>query len=103
MEPDKDSSAPAEDDAQKATGWLINPKCKVDGSTPEKRRTRHLFLRLDALKDEIVSWLKETETGWSSNCVSITHSWIDKGLKPRGISRDLKWGVPSRCYLLGLK
>ncbi|TLD28690.1 hypothetical protein PspLS_03204 [Pyricularia sp. CBS 133598] len=102
MEPDKDASAPAEDDAQKATGWLINPKCKVDGSTPEKRRTRHLFLRLDALKDEIVSWLKETESGWSSNCVSITHSWIDKGLKPRGISRDLKWGVPIPKGLEGL-
>lgn len=96
MEPDKDGSA--SDDA-KATGWLLNPRCKVDGSTPEKRRTRHLFIRLDALQSEILPWLAKVEGGWSSNCVAITRSWIDKGLKPRGISRDLRWGVPSMLSL----
>ncbi|KLU88622.1 methionyl-tRNA synthetase [Magnaporthiopsis poae ATCC 64411] len=99
MEPDKDGSA--SDDA-KATGWLLNPRCKVDGSTPEKRRTRHLFIRLDALQSEILPWLAKVEGGWSSNCVAITRSWIDKGLKPRGISRDLRWGVPIPKGLDGL-
>ncbi|KAL8417974.1 hypothetical protein RB594_001550 [Gaeumannomyces avenae] len=99
MEPDKDGSAP---DEAKATGWLLNPRCKVDGSTPEKRRTRHLFIRLDELQNEILPWLAKVEGGWSSNCVAITRSWIDKGLKPRGISRDLRWGVPIPKGLDGL-
>jgi methionyl-tRNA synthetase len=53
---------------------------------------------LDALQDEIKDWLVSIEKGWSANCVSITHSWLDQGLKPRGITRDLKWGVPSMFF-----
>ena len=92
MEPDGDSSG---EENTGATGWLLNPRCKLDGATPEKRKTKHLYLRLDALQDEIVSWLGKASEGWSQNCKSITQSWIDKGLRPRGITRDLRWGVPS--------
>lgn len=92
LEPDKDASGNQE---SKGTGWLINPRCKLDGTTPERRQTKHLYLRLDALQDEIYAWLESAEKGWSANCVAITRSWLDKGLKPRGITRDLKWGVPS--------
>ena len=91
MKPDKDSSS--EEDTR-ATGWLLNPRCKLDGATPIKRKTKHLYIRLDALHDGIVSWLSKASGDWSSNCISITQSWIDKGLKPRGITRDLRWGVP---------
>ncbi|GAB1320341.1 hypothetical protein MFIFM68171_10551 [Madurella fahalii] len=99
LEPDRDASGNQE---TKATGWLINPRCKLDGTTPERRQTKHLYLRLDALQDEIKAWLASAEKGWSANCVSITHSWLDQGLKPRGITRDLKWGVPIPTGLDGL-
>lgn len=92
------------DAAPKATGWLVNPRCKLDGATPEKRKTKHLFLRLDSLRDQIVSWFHKAskEGAWSANCIQITQSWIDMGLKPRGITRDLKWGVPIPKGLPGL-
>ncbi|GAD92485.1 methionyl-tRNA synthetase [Paecilomyces variotii No. 5] len=93
-----------EDVVTKATGWLINPRCKLDGATPEKRNTKHLYLRLDALRDQIVSWFEKAskEGEWSANCIAITQSWIDKGLKPRGITRDLRWGVPIPTDVEGL-
>ena len=78
----------------KATGWLINPRCKLDGATPIKRNTKHLFLRLDALNDKLVAWFSNAREGWTPNAVNITQSWLDKGLQPRAITRDLKWGVP---------
>lgn len=78
----------------KPTGWLINPRCKLDGATPEPRPTKHLFLRLDALKDDVITWFRSANKEWSSNCVAITESWISRGLQARGITRDLKWGVP---------
>ncbi|KAK3899506.1 tRNA synthetases class I (M)-domain-containing protein [Staphylotrichum tortipilum] len=99
LEPDLDASGNQE---TKATGWLINPRCKLDGTTPERRQTKHLYLRLDTLQPEIKAWLDTAEQGWSANCVSITHSWLDQGLKPRGITRDLKWGVPIPAHLDGL-
>jgi len=99
LEPDRDASGNQE---TKATGWLINPRCKLDGTAPERRQTKHLYLRLDALQPEIQKWLESVEKGWSANCVSISHSWLDQGLKPRGITRDLKWGVPIPTGLEGL-
>lgn len=78
----------------KATGWLLNPRCKLDGAKPEKRNTKHLFLRLDSLADKTVAWFKDASQGWTANAVAITQSWIDKGLHPRAITRDLRWGVP---------
>ncbi|OJJ47331.1 hypothetical protein ASPZODRAFT_2128988 [Penicilliopsis zonata CBS 506.65] len=93
-----------EDVVSKATGWLINPRCKLDGATPERRKTKHLYLRLDLLKDKIVPWFEKAskEGEWSANCIAIVQSWIDKGLKPRGITRDLKWGVPIPTDVEGL-
>ncbi|KAL2024694.1 hypothetical protein VTK56DRAFT_6895 [Thermocarpiscus australiensis] len=99
LEPDRDASGNQE---SKGTGWLINPRCKLDGTTPEKRQTKHLYLRLDALQAEIEEWVASVEKGWSANSVSITRSWIEQGLKPRGITRDLKWGVPVPTGLDGL-
>lgn len=88
----------------RATGWLINPRCKLDGATPEKRKTKHLYLRLDALKDKIVPWFEKAskENDWSLNTTSIVQSWIDRGLKPRAITRDIKWGVPIPTGIEGL-
>lgn len=106
FEPESEPGTGSEDDhvEAKATGWLINPRCKLDGTSPEKRKTKHLYLRLDALKDQLIPWFHKssTEGEWSANCISITQAWIDKGLLPRGISRDLKWGVPIPKGLEGL-
>jgi methionyl-tRNA synthetase len=105
FEPEREPSNEDDDHVEaKATGWLINPRCKVDGTAPEKRRTKHLYLRLDAIKDLLVPWFHKSskEGDWSANCISITQAWIDKGLLPRGITRDLKWGVPIPKGLDGL-
>lgn len=94
LEPDR-TNATEEAGETKATGWLINPRCKLDGATPERRMTKHLYLRLDALQKEIVSWLENgASKEWAPNAIAITQSWIENGLKPRSITRDLKWGVP---------
>ncbi|KAF7506186.1 hypothetical protein GJ744_012166 [Endocarpon pusillum] len=75
---------------------LIKPRCKVDGATPVRRRTKHTFLLLDKLQPRIEEFTKlSTEKGaWSRNGRIITESWLKKGLKDRGITRDLSWGVP---------
>lgn len=75
---------------------LKNPRCKVDGATPVRRNTKHTFLLLDKLQPRIEEFTKvSTEKGaWSKNGRIITESWLKKGLKARGITRDLSWGVP---------
>ncbi|KAJ2990030.1 hypothetical protein NUW58_g3164 [Xylaria curta] len=75
----------------KGTGYLINPRCKLDGTTPEARTTKHLYLRLDRLADDIKQWFDLTKEQWSSNCIAITQSWLAQGLESRSITRDLKW------------
>ena len=75
---------------------LINPKCKVDGSTPIVKETTHIHLKLEELQPRIEEWTKKSidQGAWSKNARIITESWLKTGLKDRGITRDLKWGVP---------
>ncbi|KAL5225511.1 hypothetical protein ABZP36_012150 [Zizania latifolia] len=75
---------------------LIDPKCKVCGSTPCVGDTDHLFLELPLLKEKLVKYIDETYVGgsWSQNAIHATNAWLKEGLKPRCITRDLKWGVP---------
>lgn len=75
---------------------LINPRCKVDGATPVRRQTKHTFLRLEKLQPRIEEFTKisKEKGAWSKNGRIITESWLKKGLKDRGITRDLSWGVP---------
>lgn len=74
---------------------LINPRCKIDNSEPEKRHTKHVFLSLDKLQSKVEAWKdKSQESGmWSKNAKTITSNWLREGLRPRAITRDLKWGV----------
>ncbi|KAJ3100770.1 putative methionine--tRNA ligase, cytoplasmic protein rar1 [Phlyctochytrium planicorne] len=74
---------------------LIKPRCKLDGATPVIRDSRHLFLNLSDLQPKLEAWVNEssTEGKWSQNSINITNSWLREGLKPRCITRDLKWGV----------
>lgn len=75
---------------------LIKPRCKLDGTTPEVRTSQHVFLSLDKLEEREKEWfLKQSEAGaWSKNSKTITNSWLREGLRPRCITRDLKWGTP---------
>lgn len=75
---------------------LVEPRCKLDGNRPIIRESNHLFLDLSKLQPVIEEGFKKssTEGGWSANGINITQSWLKEGLKPRCITRDLKWGVP---------
>jgi methionyl-tRNA synthetase len=75
---------------------LINPRCKLDGATPVRRETKHIHLLLDKLQPEVEKWATEaiSKGDWPKNSKIITESWLKEGLKDRGITRDLKWGVP---------
>ncbi|CDM30051.1 hypothetical protein DTO013E5_8080 [Penicillium roqueforti] len=75
---------------------LINPRCKIDGAAPVRRETKHIHLLLDKLQPDIEKWAHPAiEKGnWPRNSRVITESWLKEGLKGRGITRDLKWGVP---------
>ncbi|KAL9967670.1 hypothetical protein ACROYT_G025951 [Oculina patagonica] len=85
-----------------ACGKLINaielkkPRCKVCGGTPKVRSSKHLFLNLTKLEPSLQKWVEKssTEGTWTSNARHITRGWIQEGLKPRCITRDLKWGTP---------
>ncbi|KAF4010432.1 hypothetical protein G4228_001761 [Cervus hanglu yarkandensis] len=83
-------------------GKLINaielkkPQCKVCRSCPVVRSSQHLFLDLPQLGTRVEEWLERTLPGsdWTPNARFITRSWLRDGLKPRCITRDLKWGTP---------
>ncbi|XP_060077335.1 methionine--tRNA ligase, cytoplasmic-like [Ylistrum balloti] len=85
-----------------ACGKLINaielksPKCKLCRSTPVIRSSDHLFLDLPKMESVLQKHLNDAfhKGTWTSNAKNITNSWIRDGLKPRCISRDLKWGTP---------
>ncbi|RLM78656.1 putative methionine--tRNA ligase [Panicum miliaceum] len=75
---------------------LIDPKCKVCKNTPHIRETDHLFLELALLKKKSVDYINDTSVAgmWSQNAIQAANAWLKEGLKPRCITRDLKWGVP---------
>ncbi|KAJ5725247.1 methionyl-tRNA synthetase [Penicillium malachiteum] len=75
---------------------LKNPRCKVDGATPVKKETKHIFLELDKLQSEIEPWFQQAASfgAWSNNGKEITSAWLKEGLKTRSITRDIKWGTP---------
>ncbi|XP_055647892.1 methionine--tRNA ligase, cytoplasmic isoform X2 [Falco peregrinus] len=75
---------------------LKNPQCKLCRGVPVVKPTQHLFLDLPKLEGRLEPWLEQSwATGdWTANARYITRSWIRDGLKPRCITRDLKWGTP---------
>lgn len=75
---------------------LIQPRCKVDGTSPVIRSTKHLYLDLPKLQPILEKWVEKSsvEGQWSQNAIYITKAWLKEGLKPRCITRDLKWGTP---------
>ena len=75
---------------------LKEPKCHTCGSTPEVRETKHLYIDLPALSDKLNAWVEKAsvEGRWADNAINMTKAWIRDGLQERGITRDLKWGIP---------
>ncbi|XP_067314814.1 methionine--tRNA ligase, cytoplasmic isoform X2 [Pseudorasbora parva] len=75
---------------------LRNPQCKVCKETPVIRSSKHLFLDLPKLEGELEQWLEKSigSGDWTTNARHITRSWLRDGLKPRCITRDLRWGTP---------
>jgi methionyl-tRNA synthetase len=73
---------------------LIKPRCRFDGSTPERRPSEHFFLRLSAYEDKLKAWLSEGKEHWRKPVLNFTLGVLNEGLKDRAITRDLLWGVP---------
>ena len=73
---------------------LINPKSALSGSEPVKKKTRHWYLPLDQYEPWLKEWILEGHKEWRSNVYGQCKSWLDGGLQPRAVSRDLDWGVP---------
>jgi methionyl-tRNA synthetase len=74
---------------------LINPKSTVSGKTPVLRPTKHWYFPLDKFEGWLKEWLIEGhKNDWKTNVYGQCKSWIDQGLQPRSITRDLDWGIP---------
>lgn len=73
---------------------LINPKSAISGSTPIMKETKHWYLPLDKHEAFLRQWIVEEHKEWKSNVAGQCKSWLDMGLHPRAVSRDLDWGIP---------
>ncbi|WP_299578489.1 methionine--tRNA ligase [uncultured Sunxiuqinia sp.] len=73
---------------------LINPKSMISGNTPVLKETKHWYLPLDQYEPWLKEWILEGHKEWKSNVYGQCKSWIDSGLNPRAVTRDLNWGVP---------
>ncbi|XP_015586892.1 methionine--tRNA ligase, cytoplasmic isoform X2 [Cephus cinctus] len=73
---------------------LINPRCKVCNSKPMIKVSTQFFLDLPKIEPRLQEWAKSAEVNWSSVARAVSKPWFRDGLKPRCITRDLKWGIP---------
>ena len=73
---------------------LLNPHSALSGSTPVKKKTKHWYLPLDRYEPWLKEWILDGHKEWRTNVYGQCKSWIDGGLQPRAVSRDLDWGVP---------
>jgi methionyl-tRNA synthetase len=73
---------------------LINPHSTISGNKPLLRETLHWYLPLDKYESWLKKWILEDHKEWKTNVYGQCKSWIDQGLQPRAVSRDLDWGVP---------
>jgi methionyl-tRNA synthetase len=71
---------------------LIDPHCRICGTTPVFKDTEHFFLKLSAFNDRLLAWVKQ-KTHWRPNVLNFTLRYLEEGLKDRAITRDIDWGV----------
>ena len=73
---------------------LINPKSTISGETPTLKATKHWFLPLERYQQFLEKWiLHDHKNDWKTNVLGQVKSWLDDGLKPRAVTRDLDWGI----------
>lgn len=73
---------------------LIDPKSAITGSKPTLKSTKHWYLPLNEYEPFLKKWILEDHKEWKSNVYGQCKSWLDMGLQPRAVSRDLNWGIP---------
>lgn len=74
---------------------LINPRSKLSGNKPVLKPTKHWFLKLDTIQQEFLNdYVGSHKDDWKPNVFGQVKSWLDQGLQPRAVTRDLEWGVP---------
>ena len=74
---------------------LINPRSQLSGNKPVLKPTKHWYLPLDKMQDEwLQEWVFSHKVDWKNNVFGQCKSWLENGLKPRAVTRDLEWGVP---------
>ncbi|NOR75747.1 MAG: methionine--tRNA ligase [Draconibacterium sp.] len=73
---------------------LINPTSMISGNQPVLKETKHWYLPLDQYEPWLKEWILEGHKEWKPNVYGQVKSWIDSGLHPRAVTRDLNWGVP---------
>ena len=73
---------------------LINPVSAITGNKPELKETKHWYLPLDQYESWLKEWILEEHKEWKPNVYGQCKSWLDNGLQPRAVTRDLDWGVP---------
>ncbi|MBA4321339.1 MAG: methionine--tRNA ligase, partial [Odoribacter sp.] len=73
---------------------LINPRSTISGRKPVLKETLHWYLPLDKYEPWLKKWILEDHREWKANVYGQCKSWLDQGLQPRAVSRDLDWGVP---------
>jgi methionyl-tRNA synthetase len=73
---------------------LINPRSTISGNKPVLKETLHWYLPLDKYEPWLKQWILEDHKDWKANVYGQCKSWLDQGLQPRAVSRDLDWGIP---------
>lgn len=73
---------------------LINPRCAETGNVPVLRETEHWYLPLEDYQQALEKWILEGHKEWRTNVYGQCKSWLDLGLQPRAVTRDLDWGIP---------
>ena len=72
---------------------LIDPRCRLCGTTPVFKDLEHFFLKLSAFNDRLLDWVKQ-KTHWRPNVLNFSTRYLEEGLKDRAITRDIDWGIP---------
>ena len=73
---------------------LIDPKSTISGSKPVLKKTTHWYMPLDQYQQFLEKWILQDHKNWKVNVYGQCKSWLDQGLQPRAVSRDLDWGIP---------
>lgn len=73
---------------------LLNPRSALSGASPVRKKTKHWYLPLDRYERWLRTWVLEGHKNWKPNVYQQCKAWLDQGLQPRAVTRDLAWGVP---------